>query len=165
MSRGLKWFRAEYDRNDKLVSICLADKLTDDGGRIVYVRATNVERAKVVAYKAHQRMKLRERRAGYKARGLCKCGRPRDTDGTACSWCIERRKEHKKRHAARERGEDVPPANWAGTRDARRERERDELRLSILVEIDHAADSMPYGHFKRWVAEQIAKLQRKGRAA
>jgi len=166
----VNWYRVVIGKDSKVLSCTLVESAGDDTVRVYHVLSESLEKARLsgkARYNAYMRQKVRDRRALLKAEQRCRCGRklPKDYELAQCEWCRELRGVHRERARARQRGEDVPPADWKATREERRELDRDEHALEVLLKVKRAWERCTTnGQFTAWLNEQIGKLQ-KGRAA
>lgn len=138
---------------------------TAKGRRVtVYVVArgdVSAEELGKLAFNAYCLRRMREQRAEFKKRGLCKCGNPLDTDGTSCSWCRKLSKRQKERTAAREAGEDVPTPNRKETRDEKRQMQDEELELRLLKQISLVLDRHGVAALRDWLRKRQGFLEKK----
>jgi hypothetical protein len=157
---GLSWWRIELDGAGALVSAQRLDGAPQhDGGGVYIVEATSEASAILLAQRTHQRDALRQRRAQRDAQGVCRCGRPRDSEFLRCSLCRVRSSRDQKRSAARKRGEPVEAAPKMLAQRERRATLAESERLSVLLEVKRAWEASPnIAVFGRWLATEITKL-------
>jgi hypothetical protein len=163
----LRWFRVETDSKGRVLSVSLVECAGTDEKRVFYVPAGDEDAARELgrkAFNAYAAARNRENRARLRAEGRCDCGRERDLPGKNCSVCLQKSREYDARALARKHGENVPPADWKGSRDARRAADAEALRLSVLEEVDQVWRSKGAVGLRIWLRRELARLG-KGRAA
>lgn len=133
MSAAKHWFRVELDGNGKLISCAVVAEPADPAHGLFFFKATTSERASRLAYNAHHTKLLNARRAQYAKEGRCRCGRLRDRkDGPRCMVCIQRQSADNARRALRKKGIKVPKPDRRESIAARRNEEREAVRLETL---------------------------------
>ena len=155
-----RWWRVVLDAQGKVVSVRATDSRHEDPN-VYYVRALNQDDAGRIAFNAYARVRLAARRKQYKAEGRCQCGRPRDAETLKCSACLKKERRYHERHAAKARGEEVPPLDRRTALRERRESEEADLRLRILREVAGVWQASTTNRaFTRWLEGEIAKLDK-----
>lgn len=165
----LSVFRVEVDEDGKVLSIREVERAGTAKGGVFYVRARSEKAAGKAAYNAYHRLRLRDRRARYRAEGKCDCGRARDVRKPGsneffinCSACLKGMTDSKERKRRRDAGEDVPRPSVGESLRRRRQAEREEHRLEVLREVNRRFLADRQG-FARWLQGEIEKLA--GRSA
>jgi len=156
----LRWFHVVLTEAGDLVS---CREVAKAGDRIFVFRARSAEAAIRQAINAHSAKQLANRRAIYRAQGLCACGRKRENKNfVTCQRCLERHKIHDRRHEAKTAGAVLPPLD---RRTVLQERKSEE-RVTILQEVLDAWQSEPTnGAFTAWLLREIERAGGKRRAS
>lgn len=156
--RGIveRWWRVEIDAEGRMVKAEPVEAIGANGLGVIYVLAFDIKGARKSAFNEYCALRNKIRRARYHADGKCGCGRERDLEGRKCSECIRQRQEHKKRSAARARGEEVAPIDKAETYRKRLIRERGEYRAEVLSEVRTQALRLSPREFYGWLDAEIA---------
>jgi hypothetical protein len=156
---GLSWWRIELDGAGALVSAQRLDGAPQhDGGGVYIVEATSEASAILLAQRTHQRDALRQRRAQRDAQGVCRCGRPRDSEFLRCSLCRVRSSRDQKRSAARKRGEPVETPSKVEAHQERRATVAESTRLHALYEVQRAWQlARRNSDFTEWLRAEIER--------
>jgi len=167
MANPTVWYRLVLDERGKVDSCECVDAAGESSLRVVYVMARTPKEAARKAYNRHCALRLRATRKRLDAEGKCRCGRERDRAGfKRCSWCKDRSRVYHERLEAKARGEAVAPLSVRETRDRRRAEESAGFEVSLLVEVEAAADTCrTMGAFRSWLRNRIRCAEDKGIAA
>lgn len=95
------WWRVEFGHEGEVTCTPVYAARSREDQRVWYVEAENEETARAKAMRMRARARLAERRAKYKAQGLCRCGRARDSERRECALCRERHVIDEKRRGER----------------------------------------------------------------
>ena len=156
--KDLSWYRVALKKNGKIDSIRRVEGPSDDDNLVYYIRAASLDAAEREVYNRYARIKLREKRAKYKAEGRCRCGRERGGNFAMCSVCLERSSAARKKYPGKNGVKGAPRDEEArvASNQARQRDRRRELRLEALLEVREAWMKSPsvavFGH---WLSEQI----------
>lgn len=158
---SLSWWRIVVGTDGKVTSCEAVEERAPDSETVIYVQARNRAEAGRRAWNAYTSVQNKKRRAEYVKQGRCPaCGRKQDRGaGKRCSVCLESHREHRARHDARQRGEEVAAADRSATIARRATDERKLLRLGVLREVEEAWRSANTNKsFTAWLNSQIEAI-------
>lgn len=99
---AVTWWRVEFGHEGEITCTPVYAARGREDQRVWYVEADSEEAARAAAIRMRARARLAERRAKYKAQGLCRCGRERDSEQhRECALCRERHATDEKRRSER----------------------------------------------------------------
>lgn len=172
------WWRVEFGHDGDVTCTPVYAARSREDQRVWYVEADSEETARAKALRMRARARLAERRAKYKAQGLCRCGRERDSDQhSECALCRERHAVDEQRRAERlgvsRNGAKLHRGPVAGDQRVspgpmqaqRRAGLKQTERLAVLLEVRNEFErTRQLGmerdrHFQFWLASQINKAK------
>lgn len=160
MSQEQSWWKIVVGDDGKVKSCELVDHAEKNGRTVFYVQAGDEDTAARLAANRYYAANNRRRRARYEAQGKCRCGRPKDSaEFKRCKVCRKLEAEHKDRHEARKRGEEVPLRSRVDQVQRRKADEAEQARLAVLIEVQDAWLSQPTNRqFTAWLRQQIEAI-------
>ena len=166
------WWRVEFGHEGDVTCTPVYAARSREDQRVWYVEAENEESARAKAIRMRARTRLAERRAQYKAQGLCRCGRARDCKQRhECALCRERHVIDEKRRAERlgvsRNGAKVFRGPVAGDcrvnpgpmQVQRRASLKQSERLAVLLEVRGEFERKKKRYFQLWLNDQINKAK------
>lgn len=156
-TKATAWYRVTVSAYG-VKSVERVSSAAENCSRVYYVQATTKSEAAVagkVAFNAYCAARVRQRRAALAEKGLCNCGRTRDTKRfTLCAVCRERQRDHRRRNPGKGAVTGRPrdeAARVAANKVRQRDR-RKEIRLETLLAV-REAHGRP--RFTEWLDREI----------
>lgn len=159
------WFRLTFDERGAMLTCDAVEKPGVDG--VMYVQAIDAKQAHRIAARQYGKMKVRERRSRYIAKGLCsECGNPPATkiDGTKtrrCRRCLILNESHQRRSEQRAAGAKIEPLPAGGKPAKEAQEKRDQVtRLETLLWVERLwLDSANTSSFGKAISRKILELK------